>query len=94
MARKRKPRLNIPHPGPYYYPALQIEAFMKSRETATEASELICSALDEREAQREKMVAFVARQRGISPEELVDQILRGEADPLNEDELSGNNGEE
>lgn len=61
--------------GEYYEDCLTVEAKIKNRTKALEASSLLCAKLGEREGKREKMVAYLARKRGLTYEEMWDKLL-------------------
>ena len=78
-------RLYIAPLGEAYEDALRIEAWLKNRTVASEASSLLSARLMSRQSYREKMIGYLATKRGISPEELTQQILSGEAKPMESD---------
>jgi hypothetical protein len=75
-------RLRIKNIGEYYEGCLVVEAWLKDRTVAVEANSLLCSALMKRSEVRSKMIAELARKRGITSERLWDQILVGEAEQM------------
>lgn len=81
MASEQK-RLLVSPLGEIYRDALLIESFLKNRTIANEANSLLCSRLMSRAGYREKSIAYLAWKRGISPEEMVQQILSGSAEHL------------
>ena len=73
--------------GEHYSDCLKVEAFIKGRTMASEGNSLLCSKLMEREVKRNEIVAYLAKKRNITPEQFWDDILTGEAKPLNEEEF-------
>jgi hypothetical protein len=73
--------------GEHYSDCLKVEAFIKGRTMASEGNSLLCAKLMEREARRNEIVAYLAKKRNITPEQFWDDILAGEAKPLNEEEF-------
>lgn len=69
----------LPDLGEYYSDMLAIEAWIKERPVATEAANLLCAKLQEREATRNAKLDHLASKRGISREELIQMILKGDA---------------
>jgi len=80
-------RFYISSIGEYYYDCLKIEAFLKGRTMAAEGATLLCSNLMKREEYREKLIAYYARKRGISLEQMWDDIVTGKAQPLTPEEF-------
>lgn len=81
-------RFQIPFLGEYYNDLLAIEAWLKDRAAPTEAQNMLCSALAEREAARAAIIEHLARKRGISADALIDQILAGTAEHLTPEEYA------
>ncbi|MFG6100502.1 hypothetical protein SPB21_35015 [Leptothoe sp. ISB3NOV94-8A] len=81
-------RFQMPFLGEYYNDLLAIEAWLKDRSAPTEAQNMLCSALTEREATRNAIIERLARKRGISAEALIDQILAGTAEHLTPEEYA------
>jgi hypothetical protein len=73
--------------GEYYSDCLKVEAFVKQRTMANEGNSLLCGKLMEREAKRAAIVAYLAGKRGISPEQMWNDILSDRAQPLSADEF-------
>ena len=81
-------RFQMPFLGEYYNDLLAIEAWLKDRAAPTEAQNMLCSALTEREAARNAIIKRLARKRGISADALIDQILSGTAEHLTPEEYA------
>lgn len=82
--------------GEYYYDCLVVEAYLKGRTVSSEGASLLCHALMRREEYRNQMVEYCARKRGITPEQMWQEILTGEAKPMTPDqfkELQSQQGE-
>lgn len=80
-------RLQVPYLGEHYNDMLLIEAWIKDRSAASEAQSLLCSALMKREGARTAILERLAAKRGITVEELKNQILLGQASHLTSDEF-------
>ena len=81
-------RLQVPFLGEHYNDMLSIEAWIKDRSAPAEAQSLLCSALMRREAVRQAIIARLAEKRGITPEELIRDILLGKASQLSAEEYA------
>jgi hypothetical protein len=68
--------------GEPYMDMLTIEAWLKRRTLAAEGNSLLCAKLMQRQAYREQLITELARKRGISFEQMWDDILLGRAEPL------------
>lgn len=66
---------------------LSVDAWINARSASAQANSLLCAKLQEREARIKERVAYLAKKRGISPEEMWIQILKGEADDLSPEEI-------
>lgn len=80
-------RFQVPYLGEYYSDELRIEAVLKNRTEPQEAQSLLCSTIMRRSEVRQKMIEVLARKRGITPDELRTQILSGNYEPLEPDEI-------
>lgn len=81
-------RIQIPYLGEYYQDELRIESILKNRTDPQEAQSLLCAKLMERTDKRRRMLEVLANKRGITIDELRSQMLRGEYEPLNPEELA------
>ncbi len=79
---KATERSYISYPGEYYDDAWTIEAALKGRTKTAEGSSLLCAKLQERESRRNQMVQYLANKRNISFEEMWNQLLVGDYEPL------------
>ena len=52
-----------------------------------EGASLLCSNLMKREEYRDKLVAYYAKKRGVSLEQMWDDIVTGKAQPLTPEEF-------
>jgi hypothetical protein len=84
---KATERSYISYPGEYYDDAWTIEAALKGRNKTAEGASLLCAKLQEREARRNQMVQYLAKKRNISFEEMWNQLLTGEYEPITPTEL-------
>jgi hypothetical protein len=87
MVMARRERFSIAPIGEFYRDLLEIDAWINARTASTQANSLLCGKLQEREDRIKDRVAYLAKKRGISPDEMWVQILKGEAQDLNPDEI-------
>jgi hypothetical protein len=85
---KATDRFYINYIGECYDDALVVEAILKNRTKAAEAASLLCAKLQEREARRNYMVQYLANKRGISFEDMWNQLLTGKYEPLSTEEFT------
>jgi len=83
----RRERFSIAPIGEFYRDLLEIDSWINARTASTQANSLLCAKLQEREPKIRERVAYLARKRGISPDEMMLQILKGEAVDLMPDEF-------
>jgi hypothetical protein len=79
---KATERSYISYPGEYYDDAWTVEAALKGRTKTAEGSSLLCAKLQERESRRNQMVQYLANKRNISFEEMWNQLLVGDYEPI------------
>lgn len=79
-------RFFIRHPREWYMDLLQVEAWIKGRSLSDEACNMLCTRLMQREEYRNKALDHLARKRGITREQLVEEILKGEAQQMTAEE--------
>ena len=73
--------------GEYYHDLLIVDAWITGRSQGVQGTSLLCAELREREPLIRPLVEYLAKKRGITADELWQQILNGEAaDGLDEDE--------
>lgn len=87
MAPKKDERLSIPALGEWYDDLLRIDAWSNNRTMATQGQNLLYAKLQEREARIKERVNYFAKKRGISFDEMWNQILTGKAERLIQTEL-------
>lgn len=63
--------------GEYHMDCLKVEAALKRRNQTAEAASLLITELDERQNKRENMVAYLAKKRNLSYDEIWTQLLTG-----------------
>jgi len=80
-------RLSVAPLGEPYMDRLEIEKFLKDSSVPQEAASLLRAKLMEREDYRDKLLAELARKRGISFEQMRDDILTGKAQKLTKEEF-------
>ena len=85
---QKQKRMWVSGLGEYYSDCLMVEAFCKDRTIAFEGGSLLGSKLQEREARRDKIVAYLAKKRRITPEKMWEDIVSGKAKPLSQEEFA------
>ncbi len=79
MAIQRKDdRISMSSLGEYYEDVLEIDARMNGRSKPEQARTLVYAKVQEREGKIKERVEYLARKRGISFQEMWDQLLTGE----------------
>ena len=82
-----RPRLQLPKLGEYYDDLLTIDAWICGRTKAAQGQALLYSTLLEREQLMKEKIDYLAKKRGVSPDELWKGILLGEAEELGPGEI-------
>ncbi len=73
--------------GEYYADLLALDSWINGRANSGQAHSLLCSKLMQREAMIKERVAYLAKKRGVDADILWFEILKGEADPIESDEI-------
>jgi hypothetical protein len=94
MSPKKDERLSLPALGEWYDDLLRIDSWINNRTMATQGQSLLCTKLQEREPRIKERVAYFARKRGISTDEMWSQILAGKAERITQSELMEINRDE
>ncbi|BAZ50679.1 hypothetical protein NIES4103_32960 [Nostoc sp. NIES-4103] len=81
MPRKDE-RLAIPALGEYYNDVLTVDAWINGRSKVVQAQSLLCAKLQERDKLIKERVEYLAKKRGITPNEMWEQILNGTAQKI------------
>jgi hypothetical protein len=84
----RRERFSIAPIGEFYRDLLEVDSWINARTASTQANSLLCAKLQERESRIRERVAYLAKKRGIGPDEMWVQILKGEAVDLSPDEIA------
>ena len=79
MVKRRDGRFTIAPLGEFYEDFLTADAWINNRTTAIQANSLLCAKLMQRQTEIRDRVAYLAKKRAISAEELWVQILSGTA---------------
>lgn len=87
VSMARRERFSIAPVGEFYRDLLEVDAWINARTASTQANSLLCAKLQEREPKIRERVAYLARKRAISPDEMWVQILKGEAQDLEPGEV-------
>ncbi|NEP62980.1 MAG: hypothetical protein F6K31_39730 [Symploca sp. SIO2G7] len=82
-------RLQVPALGEWYDDLLTVDAWVNNRTKVVQAQSLLCSKLQERENRMKERIEYLAKKRGISPEDMWIQILSGKAQKMSSDEIEG-----
>ncbi|WP_414754273.1 hypothetical protein [Anabaena sp. CCY 9910] len=88
MPRKDE-RLAIPSLGEYDNDLLTVDAWVSGRTKVVQAQSLLCSQLQERDTLIRQRVEYLAKKRGISFDEMWEQILNGTAQKITPGESEG-----
>jgi hypothetical protein len=75
---KKDDRIAMSALGEYYEDVLEIDARMNGRTKPEQARTLVYAKIQERESRIKERVSYLARKRGISFEEMWDQLLTGD----------------
>lgn len=79
MAKMKDGQVVVSGVGEWYLDMLAIDAWINSRSIGAQASGLLCTKVQEREARIKERLAYLAEKRKISVKELTNQILTGQA---------------
>jgi len=93
-AMPRRERFSIAPIGEFYTDLLTVDSWINARTNSTQATSLLCAKLQEREAKIKERVAYLAKKRGISSDDMWMQILKGQAEDLTPDEIVDSSPEE
>ncbi len=83
----RRERFSIAPLGEFYLDLLTVDSWINARTASTQANSLLCAKLQEREPKIRERVAYLAKKRGISADEMWLQILKGQAEDLSPEEI-------
>ena len=81
MPRKDE-RLAIPALGEYYNDILTVDAWVNGRTKVVQAQSLLCAKLQERDKLIKERVEYLAKKRGITFDEMWEQIVNGTAQKI------------
>ena len=87
MTSRKDERLVIAPIGEYYNDLLVVDSWIRDTTKSQQASNLLCTRLQEREQRIKDRITYLAKKRGISPDELWIQILKGNAKKIDADEI-------
>jgi hypothetical protein len=73
-------RITLPPLGEHDDDWLRVWAWLNNRSKSAQAAGLISFRIRERKPEIEKMLEYVAKKRGVTPDELFKSILEGTAD--------------
>jgi len=73
--------------GEYYADLLTLDSWINGRANAGQAHNLLCSKLMQRESMIKERIEYLAEKRGVDPKRLWLQVLKGEAEPIDADEI-------
>ena len=80
MTIRKDGRLTVAAIGEFYEDLLRVDSWINARTMASQASLLLCEKLMQNQIEIRNQVACLANKRGISANELWNQILSGEAE--------------
>lgn len=83
---KQRDRFSISALGEWYRDLLAIDAWINARTDSAQANSLLCAKLQERESRIKERVEYLAKKRGVDPEILWQQIIKGTAKEVSGDE--------
>lgn len=83
----RKERFSIAPLGEFYMDVLTVDSWINARSRSIQATSLLCAKLQEREPRVRERIAYLAKKRGVSGDELWAQILQGKATPMDDGEI-------
>lgn len=88
MNAKRTGRLQIGALSEFYEDLLRADSFLANNSLASQGKSLLQSFLGQKEAKIKERVAYLARKRNISFEEMWQQIQNGTAQQMSKEELT------
>jgi hypothetical protein len=88
MNAKRTGRLQIGAISEFYEDLLRVDAFLANNSLAAQGKSLLQSYLGQKESKIKERVAYLARKRNISTEELWQQIQAGTAQQMTKEEYA------
>ena len=80
--------------GEWHRDMLVVDSWINNRPKSQQAASLLCSKLEEREGKISQIIEYLARKRGMTPDDLRIQVLRGEAERLAAEEWANEIGDE
>ncbi len=87
MSAKRAGRLQIGALSEFYEDLLRADSFLANNSLASQGKSLLQTFLGQKEAEIKERVAYLAKKRNISFDEMWTQIQSGAAEQLTRDEL-------
>jgi len=87
MTSRKDERLVIAPIGEFYNDLLIVDSWIRDTTKSQQASNLVCARLQEREQRIKERIEYLAKKRGITPDELWIQILKGNAKKIDADEI-------
>lgn len=85
--------MTIPALGEWYRDLLAVDAWINARSKGMQANSLLSAKLQEREPRLRERIAYLARKRKISPDDLWSQILSGTASEITAEEANEEEGD-
>jgi hypothetical protein len=88
MAGNRRPtRLQLPALGEWYEDLLRVDSLINGRSEPMQGQSLLCAKLQEREGVIKERIAYLAGKRGITPDQMWDQMIKGTYEPLTQSDV-------
>lgn len=94
MNAKRPGRLQIGALSEFYEDLLRADSFLANNSMASQGKSLLQSYLGQKETKIKERIAYLAKKRNISPDEMWQQIQSGAAQQMSKQELADIQDEE
>ena len=89
MKTQKNDRLTLPSLGEEYQDLLTVDAEINMRTPAQQAHSLLCARLQARREDIKDRVSYLAKKRGITFDEMWEQILKGEGEKISPADWEG-----
>ena len=89
MKTQKNDRLTLPSLGEEYQDLLTIDAEINMRTPAQQAHNLLCARLQARRQDIKDRVEYLAKKRGVTFDEMWEQILKGEGEKISPTDWEG-----
>ena len=89
MVKKSSDRLVLPGLGEHYHDLLVVDSTINARTPAQQAHSLLCARLQGQQGDIRERVEYLAKKRGITFDEVWEQILKGDFEKIDPSEWDG-----